>query len=139
MEDFTMNGGFVTGILNFGLYLGTALAVCAVFIYVYTHLTPYKELELIRSGNAAAACSLGGAIIGFVLPVASVIANSVGVIDVVIWSLVAMAIQILLFVVIWKRFSDIVTNIHEGQISSGIFLGALSIAIGIVNASCLTY
>lgn len=134
-----MEGGFASGILNFGVYLGTALAVCVVFIYVYTLLTPYKELELIRSGNAAAACSLGGAIIGFVLPVASVITNSVGVVDVLIWSFIAMVIQILLFVVVWKRFSDIVTNIHEGQLSSGIFLGALSIAIGILNGSCLTY
>lgn len=134
-----MDGGFIAGLFNFAIYLGTALGVCAVFIFVYTHLTPYKELELIRGGNSAAACSLGGAIIGFVLPVASVIANSVGVFDVVIWSFIAMAIQILLFVVIWKRFSKIVTNIHEGQVASGIFLGALSIAIGIVNASCLTY
>lgn len=134
-----MDGGFIFGIFNFGIYLGTALALFVVFIFVYTHLTPYRELELIRGGNAAAACSLGGAIIGFVLPVASVIANSVGVIDVIIWSFIAMAIQILLFVVIWKRFSVIVTNIHEGQISSGIFLGAFSIAIGILNASCLTY
>ena len=134
-----MSGGFVAGMLNFAIYLGTGLALCVVFIYVYTFLTPYKELELIRSGNASAACSLGGAIIGFVLPVASVIANSVGVIDVVIWSIIAMVIQVLLFVVVWKKFSDIVTNIHEGQISSGIFLGALSIAIGILNGSCLTY
>lgn len=134
-----MSGGFIAGMLNFAIYLGTALALCIVFIYVYTFLTPYKELEQIRSGNASAACSLGGAIIGFVLPVASVIANSVGVIDVVIWSIIAMVIQVLLFVVVWKKFSDIVTNIHEGQLSSGIFLGALSIAIGILNASCLTY
>lgn len=134
-----MSGGFFAGIANFAIYLGTALALFVVFLYVYTRLTPYTELELIRKGNASAACSLGGAIIGFVLPVASVIANSVGVLDVVMWSIVAMAIQVLLFVVVWKRFSDIVTNINEGQVSSGIFLGALSIAIGILNASCLTY
>ncbi len=73
------------------------------------------------------------------LPVASVIANSVGLLDVVMWSVVAMAIQVLLFVVVWKRFADIVTSIHDGRVSSGIFLGALSVAIGILNASCLTY
>lgn len=134
-----MGGGFVAGIFNFGIYLGTAMALFVVFLYAYTKLTPYQELAEIRSGNNAAACSLGGAVIGFVLPVASVIANSVGVVDVIIWSLIAMAIQILLFVVVWRRFSDIVTNIHEGQLASGIFLGALAIAIGILNASCLTY
>ena len=134
-----MSGGFVAGIANFAIYLGTALVLFAVFLLVYTRLTPYRELELIRGGNSAAACSLGGAIIGFVLPVASVIANSVGLLDVVMWSVVAMAIQVLLFVVVWKRFADFVTSFHDGRVSSGIFLGALSVAIGILNASCLTY
>ena len=134
-----MSGGFVAGIANLAIYLGTAMVLFAVFLLVYTRLPPYRELELIRGGNSAAACSLGGAIIGFVLPVASVIANSVGLLDVVMWSVVAMAIQVLLFVVVWKRFADIVTSIHDGRVSSGIFLGALSVAIGILNASCLTY
>ena len=50
-----------------------ALALLAIFAAIYVRVTPYNEIALIREGNMAASISLSGALIGFVLPLASAI------------------------------------------------------------------
>ena len=55
----------------FLVYFGVALAFQAVFIALYMAVTPHHEAALIKQGNAAAAISLGGAVLGFTLPLAS--------------------------------------------------------------------
>ena len=57
-------------------YFAVAVALIAVFLLVYVNVTPYDEIALIRQGNTAAAISLGGAMLGFAMPVANVIAHS---------------------------------------------------------------
>ena len=68
---------YLTGLPLFAAYFLLGLVLLGTFVFVYVRLTPYREIALIRGGNSAAAASLGGAIIGFVLPVASSIENSV--------------------------------------------------------------
>ena len=63
-------------ILNYLLHLATAVAMVMVFFAIYTRLTPYDEVGLIRSGNHAAALTLGGTLIGFSLPLAAALLNS---------------------------------------------------------------
>jgi putative membrane protein len=134
-----MSGSLLAGLGNFGMYIVVALAIFAAFVYLYEMVTPYKEFELIKNGNAAASCSLAGAVLGFVLPVASVISNSVSILDVIIWSAIAMSLQIAVFLALWKIFPRVVAGVHDGQLSCGIFLGATALSIGILNAACLTY
>src|SRR4051812_41860536 len=44
------------------IYFAIALVAIAVFVAIYTAITPYWEIRLIRQGNTAAAISLGGAV-----------------------------------------------------------------------------
>ena len=48
-----------------------SLALTALFLAIYVRITPYREFALIRAGNVAAAASLSGALLGFVIPLAS--------------------------------------------------------------------
>jgi putative membrane protein len=110
-----------------------------IFIVIYIRITPYKELELIRSGNIAAAISLSGAIIGFVLPLASVVENSVNFPDMLLWSVFALIVQISAFLGVRLTMPQIGKAIPEGKIAQGIFLGVMSLAVGMINAACMTY
>ena len=74
-----------TALTGFIVYLIGAVLLFMLFQFVYTRVTPHKEFELIRSGNAAAAVALAGAIIGFAIPASNVIAFSVNVVDFVVW------------------------------------------------------
>ena len=75
-------GQSLAGVPAFLLYLVAAFALVAIFIVLYTLLTPQREIALIREGNAAAAISLGGAILGFAIPLSKSISQSRDVLDI---------------------------------------------------------
>jgi putative membrane protein len=47
-----------------------------VYFVIYTRMTPYDEVSLIRQGNHAAALSLAGTLIGFSLPITSALLHT---------------------------------------------------------------
>ena len=52
---------------------------------------------------------------------------------------IALVVQILVFVAVRLMVRDIARLISEGKVATGVFLGALSLAAGILNAACMTY
>jgi putative membrane protein len=127
------------GFDDFLVYLGISLAYLAVFVAIYIRITPYREMQLIREGNMAASFSLSGAILGFIVPLASAIQHSVSLIDMAIWGLIAMAVQILAFVVAKLAIPSITRDIPEGKGAQGFFLGSLSLGVGLLNAACMSF
>jgi putative membrane protein len=89
---------YLINLPNILLYYGSAILIFLIFIGIYTIITPYRELIEIRSNrNAAAAVALSGSMIGFSLPVASLIAHSANLINFFAWSTVASVVQIVTF------------------------------------------
>jgi putative membrane protein len=103
------------------------------------HITPYREIALIRQGNSAAAASLSGALIGFVLPLAAAVEHSVNPYDLAIWATIALVVQLLVYLIARLLLPDISRDIPDGKVASGVFLGALSIGAGILNAASMSY
>jgi hypothetical protein len=64
---------------NFAAYFAVGGALTALFVALYSNMTPHREIALIRAGNVAAAIALTGALVGFVIPLASVVAHSAGI------------------------------------------------------------
>jgi len=129
----------IPGIVKFLVYFGAAIALTVLFLVIYVRVTPYREFDLIEHGNIAAACSLSGALFGFIIPLASAIIHSVNLIDMILWGLVALIVQILVFFVVRILLKKLADAIREGIVSKGMVLGALSIAAGILNAACMSY
>ena len=119
-------------------HFGAALVLEAVFLLLYMAVTKHHELTLIKQGNQAAAISLGGAMIGFTLPLASAISHSVDLVDMIIWSVVALIVQLLVLFVVELMLS-VSNKIDKGDIAAGTTLASASLAIGLVNAACMTY
>jgi putative membrane protein len=127
------------GFDDFLVYLAVSLAYLAVFVALYIRITPYREMQLIREGNMAASFSLSGAILGFIVPLASAIQHSVNLVDMAIWGLIAMAVQIVAFIVVKLCIPSITRDIPEGKGAQGFFLGALSLGVGLLNAACMSF
>jgi len=123
----------------FLMYFSSSLVLTLIFSFIYTHLTPYKELDLIRQGNLAAVYSYGGALLGFIIPLASAISHSVNIFDMAIWGVVAVIVQAITFFVVKRLFPTIVDDIPQNSVSHGIFLGLCSVSVGILNAACMSY
>ena len=124
--------------LNFVIYFGVAILLLAAFIAAYTLVTPVREFALIREGNTAVAVSFGGAVIGFALPLASAIAHSQTLASTVIAAAVALVAQLLCFAVLRLIRRDATAALIRGEMAEGVLTGALSVALGILNAACLT-
>jgi putative membrane protein len=138
-----MDPGFVAKSLSslpaFAIYMTAALGMIAIFLAIYTAVTPCREWSLLREGNVAAALSLGGATLGFSLPLASIIAHTNVLLDVVVWGAVAVVVQLLIWAIVNLLQSGLKERIGRGEVAAGAFLAATSVAGGIVNAACMTY
>ncbi len=128
----------LAGLPAFLLYFSLGLALLAVFVALYLAVTPYRELALIREGNTAAAISLAGAILGFVLPLGRAITQSVSALDMVAWGGVALVAQIVVFFLVGRLVPRFPQAVAEGRIAGATFLAALAVAVGILNAAAMT-
>ncbi len=123
----------------FLLYFVSSCVLTAIFLAIYVNITPYKEFELIKQGNIAPAISVSGALLGFVLALASVIKNSLNIVDMVVWGVVAIIVQLLAFGVVRLMFKTLTDGIVNNNIAKAIFLAFVSVVFGILNAACMTY
>jgi putative membrane protein len=129
----------IAGFPDFLLYFVLALALLAFFVAVYVRVTPYREFALIREGNLAASISLSGAVIGFVLPLASAIAHSVSPLDMVAWGVIALVVQLIVYAVTSRLVPHFREAIETGRTAPAIMLAALSVSVGILNAASMSY
>lgn len=131
----------LSGLLSFVMYFVISIVYLFIFKIVYAWVTPHDEWKLVREEkNVAAAIGFGGAMIGFSLALASAASNSLGLVDFSLWGVVAVIAQSLAFALL--RFSfmpSIVQRINDNEVSAGIMLAAMSIAVGLLNAACMTY
>jgi uncharacterized membrane protein YjfL (UPF0719 family) len=97
----------VTAFPNFVRYVVVGFGLAGLFLLIYVMVTPWREFRLIRAGNTSAAIALIGALLGFCLPLANTIAHSVSLVDVVLWSLVALAVQVIVHIVMRLLLPDL--------------------------------
>lgn len=131
--------GFQTGALAFLLAFVVAGLFTLAFKVVYQVVTPYRERDLIRQGNTAAAIALVGALIGYVLPLASALSHTVTLVEFAAWALLAGVIQIVAFTLVRViALPDVKARIENGEIAVGVYLAGVSVAVGVLNAACMT-
>jgi len=127
------------GFDDFLVYLGVSIAFLAAFVAIYIRVTPYREIALIREGNMAASFSLSGSLLGFIVPLSAAVQQSVSLVDMAIWGVIAMVVQLLAFVVVKLLIPSLTQDIPANKGSAGFFLGSLSLGVGLLNAACMSY
>lgn len=127
------------GVNGYFLHFLAAALLVALFCVIYVRITPYPEFELIAQGKVAPAVSFSGALLGFVISLASAISHSVSLVDMLVWAAVALLVQLLVFLALRLAFADLSRSIAGNALAPAILLGALSLAAGILNAACMTY
>lgn len=124
---------------GFLLYFVLGIGLLTLTLTIYMRVTPHDELALIRAGNPAAAIGLGGAILGFALPIASAFAHSVNIVDAVVWGAVATAVQIGVFFAVTKLLGpEWRAAMERGQVAGATLKASVAIAVGMLNAACLS-
>ncbi|MEO7497574.1 MAG: DUF350 domain-containing protein [Massilia sp.] len=125
-------------ILNYLLHLATATALVMAFFFIYTKITPYDEVLLIRGGNHAAALSLGGTLLGFSATIASAVVHTADYYQFFAWAAGAMVVQVLVFAITTSLLRMSKDQIEADNSAFGGLLGAISLSIGLINAACIS-
>ena len=120
------------------VFLGTALGLFAIALGIYLQVTPFHEIRLIRQGNSAAAVSLGGTAIGMAVVLHSAASGTFNAVELAVWGGIGLIGQIVVFLIVMLIIPDLTKGINEDKVGYGILLGALSIAMGILNAGALS-
>ena len=136
--DTSPSSYFLTGVVAHLVYFGIAIVAVVVFVTIYVTVTPHHEFRLIRQGNIAAAVSLGGAIVGYTVPLAKAVSQSESLWDMLVWSGVALVAQLVAYGVTRLILPQLSSHVDEGKTASGIFLAATSVALGLLNAAAMT-
>jgi putative membrane protein len=127
----------LTNFPSFLAYFSVAGLLTALFLALYTRITPHREIVLIREGNIAAAIALNGGMLGFMIPLASVIAHSASLVDLVVWGVIAMIVQLGGFLIARLLMPHLPQAVSDGRVSDAAFLAGLSVSLGVLSAACM--
>lgn len=119
-------------------FLATAVGLLVVAMAIYLMITPYHEIRLIRQGNQAAAYSFGGTAIGMAIVLHGTASGTFDVMELAAWGGVGLVGQIVVFLAVSVMIPGLRKGLEEDQVAYGVLLGALSIAMGILNAGALS-
>jgi putative membrane protein len=113
------------------------LVLLIVGTAIYMAVTPFRERELLRQGNAAAATVLGGALVALAIPLAALLATTGALLDILVWGVVALLLQLLTVAVVFQLLRGMRTMIEAGQVAGAIPLVAAQLSIALLNAAAM--
>jgi putative membrane protein len=130
--------GMLANLPLFLAYFGACVVLVAAFLALYTLITPTDDWALIRAGNTAAALVVGAALLGFCLPLAAAVMQSGDFGEMVIWAAVALVVQLACFAAMRLLRRDVSGAIAAGNMAEATLLAFASVALGVLNAACLS-
>ncbi len=115
-----------------------AAILALVYVVIYTFVTRHNEFELIKQNSVAASIAFSGSLLGFCLPVASAMLSSISILEMVVWGIVALIVQIIVYLLVRMPMPRVSERIEANELATGIWLGSASLAGGILNAASMT-
>jgi putative membrane protein len=128
----------LSGLPSFLIYFAVASVLIGAYLFAYTWITHHDEFALLRANNPAAAISLSLSMIGFALPLTASIGHANSVVDMTIWGLIALAVQIVVYYLARIPVPDLSQRIEAGETAPAIWLGAASVTAGMLNAASMS-
>ena len=128
---------FATGFPIALLHASLTVAILLAGATAYVLLTPHKEIALIRDGNAAAAVSLGGVLVGLSMPLAVSLQSSTNLIEIGLWGVATVVLQLLVFRLVDILLRGLPKRIQEGEMSAAALLVGAKLATAIIVAAAV--
>ena len=129
---------FATGFPTTVAHLGVTLGLLVLGAVVYALLTPWKEIALIREGNAAASVAFAGVLVGLAVPLAVSLSVSTSIKDIALWGVATVVIQLLAFRLVDMILTGLPQRIREGEVAAAVLLVGAKISTALILAAALT-
>lgn len=128
---------FATGFPVTLLHVAVTVAILIAAATVYILLTPHKEITLIREGNTAAAVSFGGVLIGLALPLAVSMKASTNLVEIGLWGVATVAVQLLIFRLVDLVLHGLPKRIQDGEMAAAAFMVGAKLACALIVAQAV--
>ena len=129
---------FASGFPVMVLHLGVTLGLLILGALIYALLTPWREIALIRQGNAAAAVAFAGVLVGLAIPLAVSLSVSNSIRDIAIWGVATVVLQLLAFRVVDLLLTGLPQRIEKGEMAAAVVLAGAKLATALILAAALT-
>ena len=104
----------ISDLISFVKYFFIAAVLIGAYVSIYIIITPHAEIKLIRENNSSAAIAFSGSLMGFSLPIAIIIAHSSTLISCLVWGIIALVTQIVIFFIARLLIPGIPGKIENG-------------------------
>jgi len=128
----------ISGAPVLALHLVTTFAILIGGMGLYMLITPYEDVKLVREGNQAAAVALGGAFLGLAIPLAGTLAGSVTTLDILLWGILTVFVQLICFKIVDLVLRGLPKRIADGEMAAAIFLAFVKVSAGAIVATAVT-
>ncbi len=115
----------------------TTLALLGIGVLAYFTITPFDERRLVRDGNVAGGIVMAGTLVSLAIPLAATLASSASEIDILIWGLVALVIQLLTFLAAAAFIRGLRGMIEGGNAAAALALVGIQLAVALLNAGAM--
>ena len=126
-----------TGLPVLLVQFAATLALWGLGVLCYIAITPFHEHRLVRQGNCAAATVLAGTAIALAIPLAATLAASALTIDILLWGVVALALQLVTFAAASLLVRGLREMIEAGNVAAALVLSGVQIAVALLNAGAM--
>ena len=104
---------------------------------IYALMSPHREIQEIRDGNAAAAVSYGGVLLGLAVPLAFSLTASTSIEELGLWGVAIVAVQLLLFRVVDFVLKGLPQRVQEGEVPAAVVLVSAKMACALLLAAAV--
>jgi len=115
----------------------TTFALLGIGVAAYFAITPFDERRLVQDGNVAAGVLMGGTVLALSIPLAATLASSASQVDIFVWGLVALIIQLLTFFIVSKFIRGLNAQIERGNVAMAIAVVSIQLAVALLNAGSM--
>ncbi len=115
----------------------TTFGLLGIGVGAYFAITPFDERRMVREGNVAAGVLLGGTVLALSIPLAATLASSASQLDIFIWGLVALAIQLLTFLGVSVFIKGLRGMIEGGNVAMAVTVVSIQLAVALLNAGSM--
>ena len=133
-------GLFPSSLLSFVVAFSLGAAFWVAGLIVVSLITPHPELKLLRAGNLPCAIAFGGKALGMVLPIAAVARSAAGPLDLIIWCVVAVAVQVVVHLVLTALLEGrLKEEIDADAVGGGaVFIAFMQVGAGVLNNAVMS-
>jgi putative membrane protein len=114
-----------------------SLALLAIGVAIYTAVTPFHERTLMARGNVASGVVFAGAVVALALPLAAILGTSSRLLDILVWGIVAIVLQLLALGALSLVLRNLRTSIEAGNVAAALGIASGQIAVGLLNAAAM--